>query len=189
MEVSNSLLLLSQNVYTHIAMILGSPTLRQYLINYARPLIYTTSMSGASLAAIRASYSLLRQGKTVELASNLDALIQFLFSESQLRLSPAVHGVLKIPATCPHTPIFSVQTEEAKALAKFLQEQGFMVRAVVPPTVPEGTSRVRICLHAGNTKREIQELVRGIEKWAVQRLNRAARIEPEGNAVTMRARL
>jgi 8-amino-7-oxononanoate synthase len=44
-----------------------------------------------------------------------------------------------------------------------------MVRAVVPPTVPEGTSRVRICLHAGNTEMEIKHLVDSIEEWALLR--------------------
>ena len=41
-----------------------------------------------------------------------------------------------------------------------------MVRAVVPPTVPEGTSRVRICLHAGNTEEHIERLVARLEEWS-----------------------
>jgi 8-amino-7-oxononanoate synthase len=40
-----------------------------------------------------------------------------------------------------------------------------MIRAVVPPTVPLGTERVRICLHAGNTVLEIAEMVSVLEKW------------------------
>jgi 8-amino-7-oxononanoate synthase len=40
-----------------------------------------------------------------------------------------------------------------------------MVRAVMPPTVPLGTGRVRICLHAGNTVYQVQELVRVLEEW------------------------
>jgi len=46
------------------AIVLCSPVVRHYLINYARPLIYTTFLSYPSLAAIRASYSLLRRGDT-----------------------------------------------------------------------------------------------------------------------------
>jgi 7-keto-8-aminopelargonate synthetase-like enzyme len=47
-----------------IAILLCSPLIRQYLINYARPLIYTTFLSYPALAAIRASYTYLQCGKT-----------------------------------------------------------------------------------------------------------------------------
>lgn len=40
-----------------------------------------------------------------------------------------------------------------------------MVRAVVSPTVPQGTERVRICLHAGNTVEEVKSLVGALQKW------------------------
>lgn len=40
-----------------------------------------------------------------------------------------------------------------------------MIRAVVPPTVPEGTSRVRVCLHAGNTEADIERLVAAMQEW------------------------
>ena len=40
-----------------------------------------------------------------------------------------------------------------------------MVRAIVPPTVPEGTQRVRICLHAGNTFEDVEKLVSRIKSW------------------------
>jgi selenocysteine lyase/cysteine desulfurase len=39
------------------------------------------------------------------------------------------------------------------------------VRAIVPPTVPEGTQRVRVCLHAGNTHRDVDRLVERIRHW------------------------
>ena len=40
-----------------------------------------------------------------------------------------------------------------------------MVRPIVPPTVPEGTQRVRVCLHAGNTFDDMQRLVDRIKEW------------------------
>ncbi|KAL1591419.1 hypothetical protein SLS60_012032 [Paraconiothyrium brasiliense] len=147
------------------AIILGSNLLRHYLINYARPLIYTTFMSYTSLAAIRTSYSFLSQGKTVPLASNLQSLIHTLFTRLKSVKTPAFKFLLDIPQTQPESPIFSIQLAEPKVLAKFLQERGMMVRAVVPPTVPEGTSRVRVCLHAGNTEAEIEQLVIAMEEW------------------------
>jgi len=40
-----------------------------------------------------------------------------------------------------------------------------MVRPIVPPTVPEGTQRVRVCLHAGNSFEDIESLVAKIRDW------------------------
>lgn len=45
-----------------------------------------------------------------------------------------------------------------------------MVRAVVAPTVPHGTERVRICLHAGNTVDEVENLVEALQIWCERRL-------------------
>ncbi|KAK7187540.1 hypothetical protein DPSP01_003781 [Paraphaeosphaeria sporulosa] len=153
------------------AIILGSNLLRHYLINYARPLIYTTFMSYTSLAAIRASYAFLSQGKTVPLASNLQSLIYTLFTRLKTVDSAAFTFLLSIPQVRPESPIFSIQLAEPKRLAKYLQDRGMMVRAVVPPTVPEGTSRVRVCLHAGNTEAEINGLVAVIEEWCNKALD------------------
>lgn len=40
----------------------------------------------------------------------------------------------------------------------------------MPPTVPEGTQRVRVCLHAGNTEEEVRRLVGALEEWCVERV-------------------
>lgn len=40
-----------------------------------------------------------------------------------------------------------------------------MIRPIVPPTVPEGTQRVRVCLHAGNSFEDVERLVARIGKW------------------------
>lgn len=59
---------------------------------------------------------------------------------------------------------------EPRELAAFCQAAGYIVRAVMHPTVPLGTERVRICLHAGNTKSEIDNFVNLVHKWLVQKL-------------------
>ena len=43
------------------------------------------------------------------------------------------------------------------------------VRAIMFPTVRKGKERVRICLHAGNTKEEMDRLISGIVEWAEER--------------------
>lgn len=63
------------------AILLCSPLIRQYLINYARPLIYTTFLSYPALAAIRASYTYLQGGKTDPVSATL------VFSLDPLKIS------------------------------------------------------------------------------------------------------
>ena len=95
--------------------------------------------------------------------------------------------MLKIPSVCPSSPIFAVQLVNPRVLASSLQNQGMMVRAVVPPTVPPGTERVRICLHAGNTVTEIERLVLVLQKWCESQAADAQR--DECHDVSGRARL
>ncbi|KAF3044062.1 hypothetical protein E8E12_008611 [Didymella heteroderae] len=149
------------------AILLGSQTLRHYLINYARPLIYTTFLSYPSLALIRSSYELLRSGGAVSLQSQLHQLTELLFKALQQLhiISAAARSLLSIPSACPQSPIFAVQLRQPRDLAGYLQDKGMMVRAVVSPTVPRGTERVRICLHAGNTVEEVESLVGALQEW------------------------
>lgn len=150
-----------------VAILLGSQTLRHYLINYARPLIYTTFLSYPSLALIQASYEMLMSGQSEKLQAKLHDLIRMLYErlEDLQKTSSHARRILKIPSVCPRSPIFAVQLVNPKALASSLQEQGMMVRAVVSPTIPAGTERVRICLHAGNTVEEIEKLVLALKRW------------------------
>lgn len=43
-----------------------------------------------------------------------------------------------------------------------------MVRPIVAPTVPAGTERIRVCLHAGNTMAQVQGLVQAIQEWLAE---------------------
>ncbi|EME39931.1 hypothetical protein DOTSEDRAFT_37969 [Dothistroma septosporum NZE10] len=157
------------------AILLSSPTIRKYLINYARPIIYTTFMSYPALAGVRASYKWLMEGRTEPLARNLQLLMQTLHEQlldmqSALRLPVHLEGLLRGPRTCPESPIFAVLSSEPKMLAAHCQSHGFVVRGIVSPTVPEGTERVRVCLHAGNTVEQIEALVECIRSWVVRRV-------------------
>ena len=63
-----------------------------------------------------------------------------------------------------------------------------MVRPIVPPTVPEGTQRVRVCLHAGNSKQEVEALVASIRAWLIAR-RRAESAEGIVESLDVKARL
>ncbi|TVY80704.1 8-amino-7-oxononanoate synthase, partial [Lachnellula suecica] len=168
------------------AALLCSTLTREYLINYAKPLIYSTSMSFPSLAAIKVVYSLMKSGATEpaslhhpstdhptnssKLIAHLNALMSHFYTLLQTLLPFTRHphtGVrlLYIPKLLPQSAIFALLTPEPRALAKFCQDGDIMVRPIVPPTVPEGTQRVRVCLHAGNTFEDVERLVARVGAW------------------------
>lgn len=78
---------------------------------------------------------------------------------------PCGTRLLQVPHLIPQSPIFALLTPEPRSLAKWCQDGGFVVRPIVPPTVPEGTQRVRVCLHAGNSFEDVQRLVERIKAW------------------------
>ena len=154
------------------AAILTTDTIRTYLLNYARPLIYTTFLSHPSLIAIQLAYKYLQTPQlTAPLMRSLDNLINLLHTQLQLlsstvlkphRVSPHILSILDTP---PLSPIFALLSTHPRSLASYCQAQGFMVRAVVPPTVPVGTDRVRVCLHAGNSADQVTRLVECVRRW------------------------
>ncbi|GAB7337391.1 hypothetical protein MBLNU457_g2736t1 [Dothideomycetes sp. NU457] len=166
------------------AVILCSDTVKQYLINYARPLIYTTFMTFPNLASIKASYSLLMDGTTDVLARRLEGHIRLfhgLLLELQATLTADARErkVLKIADECPLSPIFSVETNAPRVLAKWCQDGGFIVRPIMPPTVPVGAERVRVCLHAGNTEKEVRALAARIGEWCLAQTGQAVTGQPK----------
>jgi 8-amino-7-oxononanoate synthase len=72
-----------------------------------------------------------------------------------------------LPDTCPSSPIFAILTQKPRTLAAHCQAAGFNARPVVSPTVPRGTERVRVCLHAGNTTDQIDNFVNCLRTWIV----------------------
>lgn len=109
---------------------------------------------------------MLMDGKSSELQTKLFSLISHLHGLlRQVQESLKPHHLLDVPESCPPSPIFSILSSEPRSLAAFCIQAGFIVRPIVPPTVPAGAERIRVCLHAGNTIDEIEALVKRIRKW------------------------
>jgi 8-amino-7-oxononanoate synthase len=68
------------------------------------------------------------------------------------------------PNTLP-SPIVPLLTSSPRPLSTHLQSMGLNVRPITWPTVPKGKERVRICLHAENTKADVELLVEGVMQW------------------------
>ncbi|MGZ3754201.1 MAG: aminotransferase class I/II-fold pyridoxal phosphate-dependent enzyme [Mucilaginibacter sp.] len=132
----------------HGAIVLGSIKLREYLINFARSFIYTTSAPVHQLASVKMAYRFFQ---------NQDGLIQELRANIQL-FKNNVKPNNEFPLIASESAIQCIllkSNEKAKAVAEQLQTNGLDVRAILSPTVPQGGERIRICLHAFNTEKEI----------------------------------
>jgi len=138
----------------HGAAILGSQELKNYLVNFARSFIYTTGLSPHSVATILVAYQHLKSEK--EAIENLKKNIQFFNQEKiQLGLKP-LFVYSKSAIQCAIIP----GNEKVKSIAHQLQENGFDIKAILSPTVPEGQERLRFCLHSYNSEKEISEVLR-----------------------------
>lgn len=132
----------------HGAIVLGSGLLRQYLINFARSFIYTTAASFHHLASIKISgYLLERSDEEINALKNNIGLFK-----SNIKL-PA--GYPLIDSSSAIQCILLKSNEMAAKVATHLQNSGLDVRAILSPTVPQGSERIRICLHSFNTAEEI----------------------------------
>lgn len=139
----------------HGAAVVGSQLLADYLVNFARSLIYSTAMPPHAAAAIAASYRLF-PGMTPQ-RQHLQQLVQ------QFQQHPLSYQ--KLPSQTPIQGIIVPGNTQAKSLATHLQQHGFDVRPILYPTVPAGTERLRIVLHAFNTTAEVQALCQSINAW------------------------
>lgn len=132
----------------HGAVVLGSRALKDYLINFARPFIYTTALPESSIMAILKAYELFpgmeqeRRCLRKHIRQFQDARLRY---RTLLSITP-IQGVI-VPGN-----------SEVKAVAASLQRAGLDVRAILYPTVPQGSERLRIVLHAFNTEEEVDKL-------------------------------
>lgn len=141
----------------HGAIVLGSNLLREYLINFARPFIYTTAAPFHQMAAVKMAYQLLQQsGSEIELLRNNISLFK------QKIKSGSTYPLIKSDSAIQCILLNSNQ--RAKDVALHLQNENLDVRAIVSPTVPAGSERIRICLHSFNTREEITLLTTTINE-------------------------
>ena len=137
---------------THGAIVLGSNSLKAYLTNFARSFVYTTSLPFHSLVSIEAAYELFPGFDTER------QHLQHLIDTFQTKLgNHASYEVLK--SLSPIQGVIVPGNVQARNLSKKIEETGFYVKAILSPTVPIGQERLRICLHAFNTKEQLEQLI------------------------------
>ncbi len=136
----------------------GSRMLIDWLINHARPLIYSTATPAAAASAAREALGIAqaepwRREKVRALGS-------------RLRLDLTAAGYEVGPSMGPIVPVIVGEPDRALLLAQALRERGLLVPAIRPPTVPEGTARLRISLSAAHTEDDVAALIRAMKGLA-----------------------
>jgi 8-amino-7-oxononanoate synthase len=119
------------------ALVLGPLVLRDYLVNRCRPFIYATAPSPLVAALVRAALLICRFDAARR--ERLQALVAFAGEELETRCGIA-------PSGSQIQPVIAGADERAVRLASAMQARGFDIRAVRPPSVPEGTARLRLSL-------------------------------------------
>jgi 8-amino-7-oxononanoate synthase len=135
----------------HGAIVLGSHSLRNFLINFARSFIYTTAAPAHTHISIQCAYEQLQADNFSN--KHLHTLIDFF----KIQAKNLPHLTLIESDSAIQCLIIS-GNENCRKVANLLQQEGLDIRAIVSPTVPKGKERLRICLHDFNTEQEILQL-------------------------------
>ena len=133
------------------AFVAGSDALIETLIQRARSYIYTTATPPALAEATRTSLALARREDWRR--QHLQALIaRFRAGSNQL-------GLPLSESPTPIQPLIAGSSHQALAWAGELEARGILVGAIRPPTVPEGSARLRVCLSAAHTETMVDRLL------------------------------
>ena len=132
----------------HGAIVLGSKVLRDYLINFARPFIYSTAAPHHTHESVRQAYQLLKSPNFSN--EKLHCLINFF-----KKISLQIPDLQLIESPSAIQCIIISGNEKCRFMASELQKSGLDIRPILSPTVPIGKERLRICLHDFNTEEEI----------------------------------
>lgn len=124
------------------------------LIQFARPYMYTTALPPALAKAAHTSLLLLQAENWRR--DKLQSLINHFKRTAQQLMLPI------LPSQTPIQPILIKNNKQVLALSAYLLQNGFLVNAIRPPTVPENTSRLRISLSTLHSENDVDRLLEHI---------------------------
>jgi 8-amino-7-oxononanoate synthase len=137
------------------AFVAGSDALIETLIQQARTYIYTTALPAAVAEATRASLKIViteiwRRDKLKKLAE-------------RFRLGAGQLGLELMVSTSPIQPIIIGDSRRAVDVSTALLNAGFLVSAIRPPTVPQGSARLRVTFSALHEEHQIDQLLDALD--------------------------
>jgi len=134
--------------------VLGSNELIAGLRQRLRTLFYSTALPPCLAAAVLVSLHVLREEKLTQRLRENIGMFRTLAEQYGLPIKPSVTAI---------QPFLLGNDESALRASERLREAGFHVPAIRPPTVPEGTARLRITLSAVHTETHITRLVEALD--------------------------
>jgi 8-amino-7-oxononanoate synthase len=143
------------------AFVCGSRVLREFLMNHARTLIFSTAMPPYMAGQIRAALRLASEAK--------GGRKRLLDTAAVLALMLGVDGWGGPGRHSQIVPVVLGSNEDAISAAGFLQKQGFAVRAIRPPTVPVGSARLRLSLTTRITNEHVAAVLAALKAWRASR--------------------
>ncbi len=152
------------------AFVTGPSLVIEYLINKARPFIFTTAPLPLLAAAVHAALDIVtgepeRRRRVLDLADRLRGTLR-------------TAGIDTPGSSGPIVPVVLGENDRALRVAERVRRGGHGVRAIRPPSVAPGTARLRISVHADHTEAEVDALARAIAEAALFTLPPAERAEP-----------
>ncbi|MGH8129587.1 MAG: 8-amino-7-oxononanoate synthase [Steroidobacteraceae bacterium] len=138
------------------AFVAGDEDLIETLVQRARTYIYTTALPAAVAAATRAALAV-----SIAEAWRRERVLAL---TRRFRELATAAGLPLADSTTPIQPILLGRADAAVAASKALLERGFFVAAIRPPTVPAGTSRLRVTLSAAHRDADVEALVASLSK-------------------------
>lgn len=140
------------------AFVAGSQDLIDYLVQRARSWVFSTAPPPALAAAARGALHIVAGAEGDQRRAKLFANI------AALRDGCAQRGIPLMDSQTPIQPLLLGDAARAMALSRALFERGFWVAAIRPPTVPAGTSRLRITLSAAHEPAQVAALVEALDE-------------------------
>jgi 8-amino-7-oxononanoate synthase len=139
------------------AFVCGPAVLKEHLVNHARTFIFSTALPSYVAAQIGAAMQL-SEGMNHE----REALLQ---RAGVFRAALRAEGFDTAASSSQIVPVVLGSNEATLDAAEHLQREGFAVRGIRPPTVPQGSSRLRFSLTARIPQEELSRLVASLSAW------------------------
>lgn len=142
------------------AFVAGPHALRTWLWNRARSFVFSTGISPTLAIAIRER--VLRIAHDDAARARLESITRHLRTELARIVGPAL-----MPSQGPILPCFIGSPDAAVRMSNRLRERGVLVQAIRPPTVPSGTSRLRMTAHARLTDQDVDFFLAAVrDAWS-----------------------